>query len=122
MDLRQVKNITLCVDLLRRSGKMVEAYELVREMPVEVTKSIVGAFFNGCKVHGRRDLAKMTAEAILKMELRRPGGFVTLLNIYAADGEWEEVEKVRKVMKQRKVLKKPGFSWLDERMALPEWK
>ncbi|ONH99244.1 hypothetical protein PRUPE_6G020300 [Prunus persica] len=110
------------VDLLCRSGKMVEAYELVREMPVEVTESIVGAFFNGCKVHGRRDLAKMMAEAILKMELKRPGGFVTLSNIYAADGEWEEVEKVRKVMKQRKVLKKPGSSWLDKGMALQEWK
>ncbi|XP_016652090.1 PREDICTED: pentatricopeptide repeat-containing protein At5g59600 [Prunus mume] len=110
------------VDLLCRSGKMVEAYELIREMPVEVTESIVGAFFNGCKVHGRRDLAKMMAEAILKMELKRPGGFVTLSNIYAADGEWEEVEKVRKVMKQRKVLKKPGSSWLDKGMALQEWK
>lgn len=101
------------VDLLCRSGKMVDAYEFVKSMPIEVTESIIGAFFNGCKVYGRRDLAKMMGEDILKMELRRPGGFVTLSNIYAADGEWEEVEYVRKVMKQRKVLKKPGCSWID---------
>ena len=88
-----------CVlDLLCRSGRMVEAYELFKEMPIEVTDSIVGAFFNGCKIHGRRDLAKLMAEDILRMELKRPGGFVTLSNIYAADGEWEEVENIRKVM------------------------
>ncbi|RVW48673.1 Pentatricopeptide repeat-containing protein [Vitis vinifera] len=91
-----------CVlDLLCRSGRMVEAYELFKEMPIEVTDSIVGAFFNGCKIHGRRDLAKLMAEDILRMELKRPGGFVTLSNIYAADGEWEEVENIRKVMKEQ---------------------
>ncbi|KAI9186902.1 hypothetical protein LWI28_022058 [Acer negundo] len=36
------------VDIFCRSGKMVEAYELVRGMPIEITNSIAGAFFNGC--------------------------------------------------------------------------
>ncbi|KAG4144974.1 hypothetical protein ERO13_D05G070000v2 [Gossypium hirsutum] len=98
------------VDMLCRSGKMVEAYELLKEMPFGVTNSIVGAFFNGCKVHGRKDLAKLMGEEILKMELRRPGGLVTLSNIYAADEEWGAVENVRKVMKEKRIHKKPGFS------------
>ncbi|WJZ88536.1 hypothetical protein VitviT2T_007824 [Vitis vinifera] len=110
-----------CVlDLLCRSGRMVEAYELFKEMPIEVTDSIVGAFFNGCKIHGRRDLAKLMAEDILRMELKRPGGFVTLSNIYAADGEWEEVENIRKVMKEQGVHKKPGFSWVEKRDGFVE--
>ncbi|KAK6247826.1 hypothetical protein QUC31_019391 [Theobroma cacao] len=98
------------VDMLCRSGRIVEAYELVKEMPCGVTDSILGAFFNGCKIHGRKDLAKLMGEQILKMELKKPGGFVTLSNIYAADGEWEEVENVRKVMKEKKIHKKPGLS------------
>ncbi|KAJ9697873.1 hypothetical protein PVL29_007142 [Vitis rotundifolia] len=110
-----------CVlDLLCRSGRMVDAYELFKEMPIEVTDSIVGAFFNGCKIHGRRDLAKLMAEDILRMELKRPGGFVTLSNIYAADGEWEEVENIRKVMKEQGVHKKPGFSWVEKRDGFVE--
>lgn len=103
------------VDLLCRSGKMGEAYEVVKGMPVEITESIAGAFFNGCKVHGRRDLAKVMAEDILRMELKRPGGFVTLSNIYAVYGDWEEVQTIRKVMKEKKVHKRPGFSWLEKR-------
>ncbi|XWS73484.1 hypothetical protein CRYUN_Cryun02cG0133200 [Craigia yunnanensis] len=99
------------IDMLCPSGRIVEAYELVKEMPFEVTDSIVGAFFNGCNVHGRKDLTNLMSKQILKMELKRPGGFVTLSNIYAADGEWEEVENVRKLMKEKKIHKKPGFSW-----------
>ncbi|KAI4331830.1 hypothetical protein L6164_016785 [Bauhinia variegata] len=108
------------IDLFCRSGKMVEAYEFLKVMSVEVTESILGAFLNGCIVHGRRDLAKLMAEDIMSMELKRPGGFVTLSNIYAADGEWEEVGNVRNIMKERKVQKKPGFSWLDERTEIFE--
>ena len=50
------------VDMLCHSGRMVEAYELVKKMPiivVEFIESIVGAFFNGCMIHERRDLAEM---------------------------------------------------------------
>lgn len=109
-----------CVlDLLCRSGKMVEAYELFKGMSIGITDSIIGAFFNGCQVHGRRDLAKLMAYDILRMELKqRPGGFVTLSNIYAADGKWKEVENIRKLMKEQRVHKKPGFSWVEKRMGL----
>ncbi|KAF8398478.1 hypothetical protein HHK36_017407 [Tetracentron sinense] len=103
------------IDLLCRCGRVVEAYELVKAIRMEVTDSIAGAFFNGCRIHGRSDLAKEMAEMILAMELKRPGGFVTLSNIYAADGEWEGVEDVRKAMKEKGVHKKPGFSWVETR-------
>ena len=82
---------------------------------MEVPESIVGAFFNGCKIRGRKDLAKMMAQGILKMELKKPGGYVTLSNFYAADGDWEEVENVRKMMKESNNHKKPGFSWVEKR-------
>lgn len=102
------------VDLFCRSGKIVEAYEFLKAMPIQVTESIAGAFLNGCIIHGRRDLAKMMAEDIMRMQLKGPGGFVTLSNIYATDREWEEVGNVRKVMKERNVHKWPGFSWLEK--------
>ncbi|KAL5567254.1 hypothetical protein UlMin_030418 [Ulmus minor] len=105
-----------CVfDLFCRAGEMEEAYQIAKTMPFAITESIIGAFFNGCKVHGRRDLAKLMAEDILRMDLKKPGGFVTLSNIYAADGEWEEVQNVREVMKEKKIHKIPGFSRVEKR-------
>ncbi|KAM7273377.1 hypothetical protein ACFE04_028041 [Oxalis oulophora] len=109
-----VEHYACVVDMLCRSGKMVEAYGLVKEMHIDITESIIGSFFNGCKIHGRRDLAKMMADDILRMELRKPGGFVTLSNIYAAGEEWDEVENLRKLMKVKNVHKHPGFSWLRD--------
>lgn len=102
------------VDLLCRFGRMEEAYDLVKEMRSGVTESIVGAFFNGCKLHQRRDLAKQMAEVLLRRELKRPGGFVALSNICAAEEEWEEVEHVRNIMKAKGVHKQPGFSLLEK--------
>ncbi|RDX81580.1 Pentatricopeptide repeat-containing protein, partial [Mucuna pruriens] len=106
------------VDLLCRSGRTVEAYEFFKALPIQVTESMAGAFLNGCKVHGRRDLAKMMAEEIMKMKLKGPGSFITLSNIYASDGDWEEVGNVRNVMKERSVHKQPGFSWLEKPDAI----
>ncbi|XP_059665182.1 pentatricopeptide repeat-containing protein At5g59600-like [Cornus florida] len=110
------------VDLLCRSGRMEEAYDLVNEMSMEITDSVVGAFFNGCRIHERRDLAKKMAEDILRMELKRPAGFVSLSNIYAADGEWKEVEHLRQLMKAMGVHKKPGSSWVEKRNEFAESK
>lgn len=103
------------IDMLCRSGRMLEAFELVKEMQFEVTESIAGAFFHGCKMYNRKDLATLMAENFMKMESRKPGGFVTLSNIHAADGEWEEVEHLRNIMKEKKIHKKPGYSWLKNR-------
>ncbi|MED6155089.1 hypothetical protein PIB30_002297 [Stylosanthes scabra] len=102
------------VDLFCRSGKTVEAYEFLKMMPMQVTESIAGAFLNGCNIHGRSDLAKMMADELMKIQLKGSGGIVTLSNIYAADGEWDQVGNLRKVMKEKNVHKSPGFSWLEK--------
>ncbi|KAL5073907.1 hypothetical protein RYX36_012891 [Vicia faba] len=113
------------VDLFCRSGKLVEAYEFLKSMPIQITESIAGAFLNGCKIHERRDLAKKMAEEIMRMQLKGSGGFVTLSDIYAAEGDWEEVgnvRKVRKVMKEINVNKWPGLSWLEKPCEILEGK
>lgn len=97
------------VDLLCRFGRMEEACYIVKQMPVEGTNSVIGAFLNGCKIHGRSDLAEKISKH-MGMEMRKPGDFVTLSNIYASEGKWEGVEDVREVMKDRRVHKNPGFS------------
>ncbi|KAL2942000.1 hypothetical protein RDABS01_030350 [Bienertia sinuspersici] len=98
------------VDLLCRAGEVEEAYELIEKMPMEATESIIGAFYNGCRIHGRRDLAEKMAINLSKVGLKKPGALVTLSNIHAAGEEWQEVQNVRKLMKGKGVYKKPGLS------------
>lgn len=120
--MREVYGVKYCkehynciVDLLCRSGQLVEAYELVKKMQIEVNDSIFGAFLNGCRIHGRSDMAKRLVEDIKQMELKTPAGFVLLSNIYAADGKWEGVENVRKMMKKKGIWKQPGCSWVEKK-------
>ncbi|MCL7040913.1 hypothetical protein MKW94_009656 [Papaver nudicaule] len=107
------EHLACMIDILGRSGRLTEAYQLVKGMGEEVNESIIGAFLNGCRIHGRSDLAKGLAEDILGMDLKNAGGFVTLSNICAANGEWELVENVRELMKKKRVHKKAGSSWID---------
>ena len=100
------------IDLLCRVGRLEEAYNIVKDMAIEVTDSIVGAFFSGCKVYARRDLAEKMAKDILQMDLKKLEGLVALSNIYAAEGEWDNVENVRNMMKDKGFNKMPGSSWL----------
>lgn len=108
------------VDMLCRSGRMVEAYDLLRQVPMYVTNSMAGAFRNGCNIHGRRDLAVTMGEEFFEMGLRKPDGFVMLSNICAADGEWHEAENLRKIMKEKNVQKQPGFSRVEKRNEFVE--
>ncbi|CAI9088388.1 OLC1v1022697C1 [Oldenlandia corymbosa var. corymbosa] len=97
------------VDLLCRAGRMNEAYDIITDMEIGVTVSTVGAFLNGCLIHERRDLAEKMVQAVL---LKKPGGLVTLSNIYAGEGDWDQVEKLRMLMKDEGVLTMPGSSSL----------
>jgi hypothetical protein len=38
-----------------------------------------------------------------------------LSNIYATAGRWEDVAKVRKMMRDRRIKKNPGCSWMEVR-------
>ncbi|KAK4753689.1 hypothetical protein SAY87_001793 [Trapa incisa] len=110
----QREHYACVVDLLCRSGRMAEAYNLVKEMSLDVTESILGAFFNGCVVHCRRDLAELMARDVERLDAKKPGGFVALSNIYAAGGEWQGVENVRMVMRKKWIQKVPAHSRVQQ--------
>ena len=49
------------------------------------------------------------------MEPQESGLYVLLSNIYATVERWEDVGKVRKIMKDRIIKKNPGCSWMEVR-------
>lgn len=102
------------VDLLCRSGRFDEAEKLIEEMPFEPDEIIWSSVLNSCRIHMNQELAKKAADNIFKMEQLRNGAcFVTMSNIYAAKGEWDNVGKVKKAMRDRGVQKVPACSWVE---------
>ncbi|KAG7022641.1 putative pentatricopeptide repeat-containing protein, partial [Cucurbita argyrosperma subsp. argyrosperma] len=46
-------------------------------------------------------------------EFRDAGRYINLSNIYAVAGQWDNVSKVKKVMRDRGVSKVPAYSWVE---------
>lgn len=101
------------VDLLSRSGRFKEAEDIIDEMPMKPDRFIWGSLLGGCRIHRNYELAERAADALLEIEPENAATYVTLANIYAAAGKWEEVAKVRQMMEERGVVKEPGKSWIS---------
>ncbi|KAK9284490.1 hypothetical protein L1049_023663 [Liquidambar formosana] len=106
-----------CVaDMLGRVGRVVEAYEFVKELGEEGNiMGIWGSLLGACRIHGEFELGKVVAEKLLDMETRNgmTGYHVLLSNIYAVEGKWEKVDRLRKGMQEKGLRKEAGCSWIE---------
>ncbi|ONK60141.1 uncharacterized protein A4U43_C08F14820 [Asparagus officinalis] len=109
------------VDLLSRSGRFQEAEEIINKMPMKPDKFLWASLLGGCRIHKNLPLAKRAAEALFKLEPENAATYVTLANIYASNGNWNEVEMIRKRMDKVGVVKKPGASWIEIKRRVHEF-
>eukprot|EP01018_Ginkgo_biloba_P005621 Gb_23018 [translate_table: standard] len=101
------------IDLLGRAGHLVEAENIISNMPYEPDGSMWRALLGACRVHGNMELGKRAAERLFELEPQNAATYVQLSHIYAAAGRWDEVAKLRKLIKERGVKKDPGCSWIE---------
>lgn len=100
------------VDLLSRAGRLKEAYELIKSMPMETYASAWGGILGGCRLYCDIELGEVVAKRLLELEPENGGNYVLLSNIYAAADRWLDVSLVRNKMKERGVRKVIGCSWV----------
>ncbi|CAK9158907.1 unnamed protein product [Ilex paraguariensis] len=100
------------VDVLSRAGRLYEAYEVIKEMPVKVTAKAWGALLGACRTYGEVDLAEIAGRALFEVEPNNPANYVLLARIYATAGRHEEAQRMRREMEERGVKVAPGSSWV----------
>ncbi|KAK8473233.1 hypothetical protein PHAVU_001G085300 [Phaseolus vulgaris] len=102
------------VDMLCRSGRFDEAEKLMARMPFEPDEVMWTSILNSCRIHKNQEMGKRAADQLFSMKILRDAApYVSLSNIYAAAGEWENVGKVKKAMRERGVRKVPAYSWVE---------
>uniref|UniRef100_A0A1D1Z8E2 Putative pentatricopeptide repeat-containing protein At5g52630 n=1 Tax=Anthurium amnicola TaxID=1678845 RepID=A0A1D1Z8E2_9ARAE len=101
------------VDLLGRAGKLQEALEFIKQMPLEPTESVWGALLTGCRIHGDTDTAAFAAARLFEMGSTSCGAHMLLSNAYAAAGDYEGAARARKAMRDRGLKKETGLSWVE---------
>ncbi|KAM2703216.1 hypothetical protein EV2_004835 [Malus domestica] len=101
------------VDVLGSAGRLEEAYEFVSNSPYKEHSVIWGAFLWACRIHGDRDLLKLAAKKYFKLEPENAGKYVVLSNAYATFGLWDNVAKIRDMMKESGLVKEPAYSKIE---------
>ena len=105
------------VDLLCRAGKLKEAHELIRKMPMKPLVSVWGALLSGCRIYNNVDLAEIAVKELLLLESEDKAGqdgvYVQLSNIYLAARRREDAVRTRKMIGDRGIRKTPGCSMIE---------
>ncbi|KAL6877203.1 hypothetical protein ACP4OV_012874 [Aristida adscensionis] len=108
-----LQHYTCYLDLLSRSGYLSEAEELISTMPYEPDEATWGALLSACKKHNDSEMCLRVADSLLELKLNDPSTYILLSNVYAVNGKWDSVAKVRKLMSEMEIRKEPGYSWIE---------
>ncbi|KAF5452364.1 hypothetical protein F2P56_027370 [Juglans regia] len=109
------KHYTCVVDMLGRTGRLEEAYQLAKSIQVESDEGALlwGTLLSASRLHGRVDIAVEASKRLIESNQQVSGAYVTLSNAYALAGQWENVHSLRSEMKRTGVYKEPGCSWVE---------
>ncbi|XP_050367031.1 pentatricopeptide repeat-containing protein At1g34160 [Argentina anserina] len=108
-----VKHYGTVVDLLGRAGRLQEAYEIVKSMPIFPDVVLWQTLLGASKTYGDVNMAEMASRRLVELGSEGCGDYVLLSNVYAAHERWDDVGKVREAMQRRDVKKIPGFGYIE---------
>ncbi|XP_068646743.1 pentatricopeptide repeat-containing protein At5g48910-like [Aristolochia californica] len=110
---RTAVHYSCVVDLLGRAGRLTEAFEFIEKMPVRPGKDAWGALLGACRIHGKIELAELAAERLFVLDPDNAGRYVALAKMYEDAGRMEDVARVRKLMRERRIKKQHGCSTIE---------
>ncbi|KAE8665652.1 Pentatricopeptide repeat-containing protein [Hibiscus syriacus] len=104
---------TCIVDLLGRSGRPDEAYDIIRTMPFSPNHAVWGALLGACVIHGNVDLGEIAAKRLFELEPGNTGNYVLMAKIYSAVGRWEDAENMRRIINEIGLRKAPAHNLIQ---------
>lgn len=103
------------IKIMAKDGKIDGAEKMIKELGFESCGVVWKALLSASVTRGKIDVAEIAAAKIIELEGDdNEDAFILLMsNLYAAHGRWNEVSRVRLLMKKRKVKKESGNSWIE---------
>lgn len=105
-----VEHYASIVDALARGGKLSEALKTIETMPIVPDAVVWRSFLSGCRRLRRPDLAEL---AIGRLEKLGGEDYVMISNIYSSNKKFDWAEKPWNLMREQKVRKEYGLSWVE---------
>jgi pentatricopeptide repeat protein len=101
------------VDLLCRARLLDEALELTKAMPMSPDVRIMGALLSACKENGNTELPQEILDRFVELDSHDSGVYVLLSNIHAINQRWDDVTRIRRLMKEKGIKKPPGSTVIE---------
>ncbi|KAI6694091.1 hypothetical protein NL676_021801 [Syzygium grande] len=111
----RLEHYTCLVTAMGNAGKLEEAKRLAMTMPFEPDAAVWRSLLIACGHHSDVDMARSAAEQLLELDPNDDSAYVIVANILSSSGRYNEVAEVRKRMKDRRVKKEGGMSWIEVR-------
>ncbi|XP_023728818.1 pentatricopeptide repeat-containing protein At5g66520 [Lactuca sativa] len=108
-----IEHFGCMVDLLGRSGLLLEALELITKMPLKPNAVVWGSLLRSCHIHKDTELGEHVTQRLLELDPYDSGNYVFLSNLYASLSRWKDVDRCRKLMMENGVQKVPGWSSIE---------
>ncbi|XP_051123418.1 pentatricopeptide repeat-containing protein At3g05340 [Andrographis paniculata] len=101
------------VDMLGRAGLSKEAKDFVDRLPVKPDALIWQALLGACRICGDVGIGKYAAARLAEAEPCSPMPYIAMANIYSSRERWRERATTMRTMKEKKVAKETGISWIE---------
>ncbi|KAM0918064.1 hypothetical protein ACQ4PT_009073 [Festuca glaucescens] len=100
------------IDLLGRGGLLQEAQEVINQMPFRPDGVILATYLAACRMHKDEERGKIAANKLAELEPQNSSTYVLLSSLHAVAGNWSEAKIAREAMREKRVTKFPGCSWI----------
>ncbi|KAK9120489.1 hypothetical protein Syun_018106 [Stephania yunnanensis] len=101
------------VDLMGRAGRLDDAHELIRRMPMKPNSIVWRCLLSASKVHQNIEIAETASRELFQRDPHNTSDYVLLSNLYAQCQRWEDAAKTRTEMVTRGLNQVPGFSLVE---------
>lgn len=97
-------------DILSREGRLEEAEEMIRSMPMKADIVIWGTLLAACRNSWECRCRRKGCRKFASLEPSHGASRILLSNIYADAGSWEEAYLVRRAMQLHRIQRLPGYN------------
>ncbi|KAL5229160.1 hypothetical protein ABZP36_017425 [Zizania latifolia] len=101
------------VDILSRAGMLKEAKNFIESITIDHGTCLWRIVLGACRTLRDFDVRAYAGERLMELGTGDSSAYILLSNIYASQRKWNDVERVRHLMRLRGVSKDPGCSWVE---------
>ncbi|XP_021765200.1 pentatricopeptide repeat-containing protein At2g33680-like [Chenopodium quinoa] len=101
------------VDVYSRAGRLFEAKDFIESATLDHGMCLWRILLSACRNHGHYELGAYAGEKLMELGSQESSAYVLLSRIYTALGRSDDVGRVMRLMKLRRVGKEAGCSWIE---------